>query len=199
MDMANDDYRERVNKAFQLHERSPVKNFEYFYQSQILWDETMAHSIAQFLNDHPDFQMVVLAGEQHVMFSSGIPKRTSRLTGKDYATLINGIPEEVDANVGDFVLFPDSMTLPVSPRLGVLLQEEEGKIRVKDILPGSVATQAGIRKDDAVISVDDWKIESIEDIKIALFDKKVGETVTVKVLRKRFLRRDKEIEFKVTL
>lgn len=199
MDMANDDYRERVNKAFQLHERSPVKNFEYFYQSQILWDETMAHSIAQFLNDHPDFQMVVLAGEQHVMFSSGIPKRTSRLTGKDCATLINGIPEEVDANVGDFVLFPDPMTLPVSPRLGVLLQEEEGKIRVKDILPGSVATQAGIRKDDAVISVDDWKIESIEDIKIALFDKKVGETVTVKVLRKRFLRRDKEIEFKVTL
>lgn len=199
MDMANDDYRERVNKAFQLHERSPVKNFEYFYQSQILWDETMAHSIAQFLNDHPDFQMVVLAGEQHVMFSSGIPKRTSRLTGKDYATLINGIPEEVDANVGDFVLFPDPLTLPVSPRLGVLLQEEEGKIRVKDLLPGSVAAQAGIRKDDAVISVDDWKIESIEDIKIALFDKKVGETVTVKVLRKRFLRRDKEIEFKVTL
>lgn len=159
----------------------------------------MAHSIAQFLNDHPDFQMVVLAGEQHVMFSSGIPKRTSRLTGKDYATLINGIPEEVDANVGDFVLFPDPLTLPVSPRLGVLLQEEEGKIRVKDLLPGSVAAQAGIRKDDAVISVDDWKIESIEDIKIALFDKKVGETVTVKVLRKRFLRRDKEIEFKVTL
>jgi aminopeptidase N len=198
MDMADDDYRERVNRAFQFHERSPVKNFEYFYQSQILWDETMAHSIAQFLNDHPDFQMVVLAGEQHIIFNSGIPKRTFRLTGKDYATLINGI-EEVDADVGNFVLFPEPLTLPVSPRLGVLLQEDEGKLRVKDLLPGSVAAHAGIKKDDAVISVDDWKIESIEDVKIALFDKKIGETVIVKVLRKRFLRRDKEIEFEVTL
>jgi aminopeptidase N len=199
MDMANDDYRERVSRAFQFHERSPIKNFEYFYQSQILWDETMAHSVAQFLGDHPDFQMVVLAGEQHIMFNSGIPKRTFRLTGKEYATLINGIPEEVDADVGNFILFPEPLSLPASPRLGILLQEDEGKIRVKDLLPGSVAAQAGIEEDDAIISVDDWKIESIEDVKIALFDKKVGETVTVKVLRKRFLRCDKKLEFQVTL
>ena len=199
MDMTDEDYRERVRKVFQLHERSLIKNFDYFYQSQILWDETMAHSIAQFLSDHPDYQMVVLAGGQHIMFSSGIPKRTARLTGKDYATLINGIDGELDSDIGDFVLFPNPVTPPVSPKLGVLLQEEEGRIKVKDLLPGSMAQKAGIKKDDTFVSIDDWKIESIEDVKIALFDRKVGETVTVEVLRKRFLRSDKELEFQVTL
>jgi membrane-associated protease RseP (regulator of RpoE activity) len=199
MDMADEEYMERVKKVFQLHERSTIKNFEYFYQSQILWDETMAHSIAQFLSDHPDYQMVVLAGGQHIIFSSGIPKRTARLTGKDYAILVNGIHEEIASDIGDFILFPDPITPPVSPKLGVLLQEEDGKITVKDLLPGSMAQKAGIKKDDTFVSIDDWKIESVEDVKIALFDKKIGETVTVKVLRKRFLRREKELEFQVTL
>jgi S1-C subfamily serine protease len=143
--------------------------------------------------------MVVLAGGQHIMFNSGIPKRAARLTGKDYSTLLNGVDGELDPDIGDFVLFPNPVTLPASPKLGVLLQEEEGKIKVKDLLPGSMAQKAGIKKDDTFVSIDDWKIESIEDVKIALFDKKIGERVTVKVLRKRFLRSDKELEFQVTL
>jgi uncharacterized iron-regulated protein len=199
IDMPDEEYRERVKKAFQLHEKISVKNFEYFFQSQVLWDETMAHSIAQFTADNPDYQMVVLAGEQHIIFSSGIPKRTFRLNGKDYATLINGIPEELDKDIGNFVLFPNPVTLPASPKLGVFLQEEEGRIKAKEFLPGSSALKAGLKKGDAFISIDDWKIESIEDVKIAIFDKKQGETVTVKVLRKRFLLGEKTLEFQITL
>jgi hypothetical protein len=199
IDMPDERYKERVRQAFMLHEKSNIKNFNYFFQSQILWDETMAHSIAQFMADNPDYQMVVLAGEQHIIFSSGIPKRTFRLNGKDYATLINGIPEELDKDIGSFVLFPNPVTPPASPKLGVLLQEEEGRIKVKDLLPGSIALKAGLKKGDVLISIDDWKIESIEDVKIAIFDKKQGETINVKVLRKRFLLGEKVLEFQVTL
>jgi hypothetical protein len=199
IDMPDEEYRERVKKAFNLHEKSLVKNFEYFFQSQVLWDETMAHSIAQFMAEKPDYQMVVLAGEQHIIFSSGIPKRTFRLNGKDYATLINGIPEELDKDIGNFILFPNPVTPPASPKLGVFLQEEEGRITAKDFLPGSIALKAGLKKGDAFISIGDWEIESIEDVKIAIFDKKQGETVTIKVLRKRFLLGEKILEFQVTL
>ncbi len=199
IDMPDERYKERVRQAFMLHEKSNMKNFNYFFQSQILWDETMAHSIAQFMADNPDYQMVVLAGEQHIIFSSGIPKRTFRLNEKDYATLINGIPEELDKDIGSFVLFPNPVTPPASPKLGVLLQEEEGRIKVKDLLPGSIALKAGLKKGDVLISIDDWKIESIEDVKIAIFDKKQGETINVKVLRKRFLLGEKVLEFQVTL
>jgi uncharacterized iron-regulated protein len=199
IDMPDDDYKERLKKAFQLHETSHIKNFDYFFLSQTLWDETMAHSIAQFMANNPDYQMVVLAGEQHVISSSGIPKRAYRLNGKDYSTLINGAPEELDKDVGNFVLFPNPVTPPVSPKLGIFLMEEEGRIKAKDLLPGSIALKAGLKKGDALISIDDWKIESVEDVKIAIFDKKPGDTVEVKVVRKRFLFGEKVLEFQVTL
>lgn len=199
IDMPDEDYKERVKKAFQLHETSHIKNFDYFFLSQTLWDETMAHSIAQFMANSPDYHMVVLAGEQHIIFSSGIPKRAFRLTGKDYSTLINGVPEELDTDVGNFVLFPNPITPPVSPKLGIFLLEEEGRIKAKDFLPGSIALKAGLKKGDALISIDDWKIESIEDVKIAIFDKKPGDTVNIKVIRKRFLFGEKALEFQVTL
>jgi len=143
--------------------------------------------------------MVVLAGEQHIIYDSGIPKRTFRLNGKDYATLINGVAEELDKDMGDFVLFPTPMTPPVSPKLGVFLKEQEGRVKVEDLLPESIAFRAGIKKGDTVVSVDDWKIESVEDVKIALFDKKDGDKINVKVIRKKFLFGEKVIEFEITL
>src|SRR3972149_96186 len=182
MDMYDEAYKERLNKVFLMHERSRIKNFDYFRQSQILWDETMAHSIAQFMNNNTDYQMVVLAGEQHIVYDSGIPKRTFRLNGKDYATLINGVAEELDKDMGDFELFPTPMTPPVSPKLGVFLKEQEGRVKVEDLLPESIAFRAGLKKGDTVVSVDDWKIESVEDLKIALFDKKDGDKINVKVI-----------------
>ncbi len=199
MDMYDEAYKERLNKVFVMHEGSRIKNFDYFRQSQILWDETMAHSIAQFMNNNTDYQMVVLAGEQHIIYDSGIPKRTFRLNGKDYATLINGVAEELVEDMGDFVLFPTPMTPPVSPKLGVFLKEQEGGVKVENLLPESIAFRAGLKKGDTVVSVDDWKIESVEDVKIALFDKKEGDKIKVKVIRKKFLFGEKVIEFEITL
>ena len=199
MDMTDEDYKEVLSEVFKLHEKTFIKNFSYFYQSQILWDETMAHSIAQFLVEHPDYQVVVLAGAQHIMFDSGIPQRTYRLTGKDYATLINGTSEDLAMDIGDFVLFPAPLIPPASPKLGVLLKQEDDKIKILEFQPESVALKAGLKQGDAFISIDDWKIESVEDVKIALFDKKQGETITVKVMRKKFLFGEKMLELQIAL
>jgi aminopeptidase N len=197
MDMRDEAYKERLEEIFRLHERSRIKNLDYFYQSQILWDETMAHSIAEFMNNNLGYQMLVMAGEEHIIYDSGIPQRTFRLNGKDYATLINGVSEELDKNIGDFVLFPATMTPPASPKLGVLLKEKDKKVKVEGLLPGSIASMAGLKKGDTIVSVDDWKVESVEDVKIALFDKKEGDKIKVKVIRKRFLFGKKVIEFNI--
>jgi aminopeptidase N len=197
MDMRDEAYKERLEEIFRLHERSRIKNLDYFYQSQILWDETMAHSIAEFMNNNLGYQMLVMAGEEHIIYDSGIPQRTFRLNGKDYATLINGVSEELDKNIGDFVLFPATMTQPASPKLGVLLKEKDGKVWVEECLPGSIAFRTGLKKGDTIVSVDDWKVESVEDVKIALFDKKEGDKINVKVIRKRFLFGKKVIEFNI--
>ena len=199
MDMRDEAYKERLEGIFKLHEKLMIKNLDYFYQSQILWDETMAHSIAEFMNNNPGYQMLVMAGEEHIIYDSGIPQRTFRLNGKDYATLINGVSDELDKDIGSFVLFPATMTPPASPKLGVLLKEKDKKVQIEGLLPGSIASRAGLKKGDTIVSVDDWKVESVEDVKIALFDKKEGDKIKVKIIRKRFLFGKKVIEFNITL
>ncbi len=194
MDMADATYKKRLKDIFEGHPSGTT--FDNFYQAQILWDETMAHSAAQFLKEKPDYQIVILAGAGHIMYDSGIPRRLQRLTGKEYATLING---QFDEDIGDYVLFANEIKPPFSARLGVMLDKREGGVIIEEFSPGSAALRAGLERGDTLISIDDWKIESVEDAKIALFDKKPEQTVKVRIKRKRFLLGEKEFEFSISL
>jgi aminopeptidase N len=194
MDMYDNAYRKMLMEIFENHPPGPA--FANFYQAQILWDETMAHSAADFLERSPDYQIVILAGEGHIMYGSGIPQRLNRLTGKEYVTLINGT---FDDDIGNYVIFADPVEPPFSAKLGVLLNKKDGHVVIEGIAPGSPALKAGLKKEDILVSVDGWKIETVDDAKIALFDKKPFENVQVKVTRKRFLFGDQELEFNVPL
>ncbi len=194
MDMSDDAYETRLRDIFEMHPRGT--QFDNFYQAQILWDETMAHSAADFLREHPDSQLVILAGAEHVMYDSGIPQRLQRLTGKEFATLING---NYDVDIGSYVIFAEPISPPFSAKLGVVLQKKNGRVIVQDLPPDSPALRAGMKKGDAILAVDGWKIEEIEDVRIAIFDKRPYESVRVKVVRKRLLLGEKELEFELQL
>jgi aminopeptidase N len=97
------------------------------------------------------------------------------------------------------VIFADPVEPPFSAKLGVLLNKKDGHVVIEGIAPGSPALKAGLKKEDILVSVDGWKIETVDDAKIALFDKKPFENVQVKVTRKRFLFGDQELEFNVPL
>jgi uncharacterized iron-regulated protein len=192
MDMSDEVYRERLKDVFKKHRNREIKDFDNFYQSQILWDETMAHSIDEFLRENPGYQMVVLAGTGHIMYDSGIPKRTYRLNGKEFVTIIPAA-ESLDENIGDFLYSSGYIPPPTTLKLGVILKEKNGWVEIDRIVPGSVAKSVGLEKGDILLSFDDWKIEDIADVNIFMFDKKRGENITVKVLRKRFLFGYKEL------
>ena len=49
MDFSDNEYRDRLMKVFKMHQNTKDRNFDFFYQSQILWDESMAQSIDEFL------------------------------------------------------------------------------------------------------------------------------------------------------
>jgi uncharacterized iron-regulated protein len=73
-------YRDRLRKIFDGFHTGKGNNrgFERFFQAQVLWDETMADAIVQFLKKNPDRQMVVLAGQGHIVYGDGIPSRVAR-------------------------------------------------------------------------------------------------------------------------
>ncbi len=197
MDFSYDAYRERLKKVFHEHKDFQAGNFDFFYEAQVLWDETMSESIAQFLKTHPDDQMVVLAGSGHLAYGSGIPMRTARRTGYDYAILLNDIGLEKGA--ADFVLFPGTIPGVTSPALMLYLREEAGKVKVVGFPRESISEQTGIETGDVILAVDRTPVKTIDDVKIELLSLKKGDKVKVKVLRTNFFGFTREIDFNVAL
>lgn len=77
----NADYRKRALASYEQHSQAGQGNstsFERFFTALVLWDETMAEKIAQFIKDNPDYQVVVLAGKNHITYGYGIPSRVAR-------------------------------------------------------------------------------------------------------------------------
>jgi uncharacterized iron-regulated protein len=79
IDVSNSSYRQRLLQAYQGHKNiGSAADFERFFQAQVLWDETMAETIANFLRTNPGYQVVVLAGQGHIACGYGIPNRVAR-------------------------------------------------------------------------------------------------------------------------
>jgi uncharacterized iron-regulated protein len=196
-DFSDSAYRDRLKMVFAEHKGSSERNFEFFYQAQVLWDETMAFSIDEYLNKNPGRQMVVLAGSGHLAYGSGIPKRVFRRNGYEHATILNDAA--VDREIADYLVFPEALEGVTSPKLMVILKESDGKIVITDLPENSVSRKAGIRPDDRIVSVDGEPVQTMDDVKISLFYKKQEDTITVGVVRKRFLIGEKELKFSVKL
>jgi len=197
MDFSDNEYRERLREVFQRHENWKEKNFDFFYQAQILWDETMAMSIDDFLKKNPDYQMIVLAGAGHLKYGSGIPTRAFRRNGYSYAIILSDV--EIEKGIAHYVLSPSPIDGPTAPGLTVSLMEKDGKVKIEGFPENSISEKAGLRVGDVILSLDGIAVNSIEDVRIHLFYKKRGDTVKVKVLRGGFIPGEREMEFDMTL
>lgn len=109
----NAEYRQLLLEVYQQHQKAAQGNstaFERFLQAQVLWDETMAEKIAQFVKANPDYQVVVLVGKGHIIYGYGIPSRVERRLGvgnvKMRSVLFNyieNLPLSADRPIADFV------------------------------------------------------------------------------------------------
>jgi uncharacterized iron-regulated protein len=81
IDRTNTKYQQMILASYQQHAgivSINSKSFDRFYTAQLLWDETMAESTANFVKQHPDYQTIVLAGSSHIIYGYGIPDRVQR-------------------------------------------------------------------------------------------------------------------------
>jgi uncharacterized iron-regulated protein len=196
-DFSDEDYRHRIRQVFDQHKNAESKSFDFFLQAQVLWDETMAESIDEYFKKNPDHQMAVIAGGGHLVYGTGIPKRTFRRNGLSYTIILND--GDIERNIADFIIFPQPLDGMTAPKLMATFKEEKGRIVFNDFVKESPARAAGIRADDLLISLDGVPVKTIPDIRTALFFKNKGDIMKVKVVRKRFLLGEKELEFEVKL
>ncbi len=208
-------YRERLQVIHGQHKSLPHGNknknsFGGFLQAQAIWDETMAESITNYLQKHPEKKMVVIAGAGHVYKDSAIPLRVRRRMPKiRQSVLIGDNGMETGRRQGsqvDYLMFPQPVELSPAPKVGVILKEEKetesgkgGRVRIVGISPHGDGTRAGLKEQDIIVSIDGTPVHDVADLKIALLDKKVGENVTLQILRERDLLPDENLKISLKL
>lgn len=109
----NAQYRQLLLNIFQQHQadaRVSSPSFERFFLAQVLWDETMAEGIAKFLTKKPNYQVVVLVGQGHIVYNYGIPNRVARRINKrqfSQSSVLLSSPQneqtKIDTPIADFI------------------------------------------------------------------------------------------------
>jgi predicted metalloprotease with PDZ domain len=180
IDLSNEQYREVLYQVFLIHQKHQGhQHFEYFLQTQALWDETMAQTAHEFLVQHPDTRLIVLAGNGHVMYKYGIPNRVYRRNGEPFTVIVQD--ESLNEGIGDYVLFSEEIQGKQSPKLGVGIKDKP--VVIMSVADNTPAKKAGLQVGDIITKLADWKIETLVDLKWVLFYTEMGDTVKIEVLR----------------
>lgn len=87
IDLNNEAHRQYLGEVFKDHSHDQLKDFDYFYQAQCVWEDTMAENIALYLKDNPG-KMIVFSGNGHIINRFGIPDRVLRRIPVTMATIL---------------------------------------------------------------------------------------------------------------
>jgi uncharacterized iron-regulated protein len=109
IDKSNLAYRDLSLAAYQQHKAQALAtspDFDRFYSAQLLWDETMAATAFEFYQQHPQTQLVVVAGQAHIRYGYGIPSRVARRLAKiptAQKSVILSSDEQWEQSIADFL------------------------------------------------------------------------------------------------
>jgi uncharacterized iron-regulated protein len=198
IDRSDSDYERRLLDIFRQHPHSG-RGFESFLDVQLLWDEGMAERAAAYLAAHPEQRMVVLAGSGHVARGSGIPRRLIRRLPVSSAIVLNDWAGGLEPGLADFLLLTTPRALPQPGKFGLFLETGAGVPTVENCMPDSPCTRAGLRPGDRFLSIDGEPVQDMTDLKLAMWDKQPGETVTLRISRKRWLSAPRELSYSIRL
>lgn len=200
MDLTDPYQRALVQSIFRGHDEGR-NQLDGFLRAQTLWDETMAESIVRYLNDTgpQEWRMVVVAGGNHIRHGFGIPRRVFRRLPVSQALvgskeLVVGEDKQdrlMDVDIPsfpmpayDFLAFTEYEDLPKQEvRLGILLEEAEGKVRAKGVQPGSAAEAAGVKEGDVLLEFDGIALAESFDLVYEVKRKRPGDRAVLRLER----------------
>jgi len=177
------------------------ESFASFYRVQLLWEETMAQRVVDYMNSPrgEGKRMVTITGGWHVKYGFGLPKKVLRRLPIPYAILL---PEEIstpEQKEGRLmrVELPEVPLLPAHfiwyvpyeniderrVRMGIRMEEREGRLFVVSVAPESPAEKAGIAKGDELVAFDGHPLKESVDVHFLVGEKRAGDAVQVTVRR----------------
>ena len=196
---ADEGYRQRLKAVFEHHPYQDGQSFEHFLEAQLLWDEGMAERAAAYLMEHPDHHLVVIAGNQHVAWGSAIPHRLQRRLNVPAASVLNSWDGPIEPGLADYLLMPAERPLPRAGLMGAVLEDGDNHVTISACNADSACAAAGIKAGDRITAINENRINSIVDLRLAMWDKQPGDVISIDIKRKRLLLRDKKLSYELTL
>lgn len=175
--------------------------FASFYRVQLLWEETMAQRVVDYLKSPrgEGKRVVTITGGWHVKYGFGLPKKVVRRMPMAYAVVL---PEEIstdeqkegrlmDARLPDLPLLPAQFAWYVPfesieekrVRMGIRMEEKAGRLLVQSVVEGSPAGAAGIAAGDELVALDGVPVTESVEVHHIVGDKRAGDKAEVTVRR----------------
>ena len=132
--------------------------FDRFVEAQLTWDRAMAEALAGAHRRNPAGIVVGIVGRGHLEHGYGIPHQLAAL-GVDGVEVL--LPHDADepcaelpADLADAVFVVDADgegEAPPRPRLGVIIEDADGGVRVAEVVADSVAARSGVEVGDLIV------------------------------------------------
>ena len=186
--------------AFGGH-RGTAKALEKPYRMLLLWEETMAQTVAEFLHNpiNKDKKLVVLVGGFHIQYGFGIPKRAYRRMPHNYS-IIQPTITEIPENLKDREMTVEKVSIPLyaadyawkveyrvpghnKVKLGVRLAQEKDGVRIKFVAEKSNAQNAGMKMGDLLLRMDGTTLSGVDDVLEILGEKNFDDRSTFQLRR----------------
>lgn len=169
IDQTNIEYKNSLNSIFKghipVHGKSKM-NSDFFYQSQLIWDETMAEGVDNYIKLNPQKTVVVIAGSGHIENHNGIPSRVFRRNALPYQVISTNPHKTL---VGDILTHSKgNVTIPSEKKIGVALKSNDN-LTVIRVVDKSFGSKIKIKKDDKIVKLNDENVSSISDVKRVLY------------------------------
>lgn len=103
IDLQDAEHRRYVRAVYDRHPHFSPGRYDYFYEAQCVWEDTMAEKAAGYLGAR-DGVMVILCGRGHIVEGFGIPERLRKRTGGKVVTVVPLSQESTfPRNIADYV------------------------------------------------------------------------------------------------
>jgi len=164
--------------------------FQRFVEGMLVWDGAMAQGIADRLRGPNPPLVVALMGSGHVRDGNGVQYQLNALGVKSVAA---ALPWDQSAGCGDLhpgvadVLFGIAerpvADHPDRPRLGISIEGGPGGVLIRDVVVGSIAEQAGLRKGDLIVTVAGETVRDSGDVIAAVRRQAPGTWLPLQIKR----------------
>lgn len=191
-------HRVYLERAIREHMDRSV-DLEKYNDVQCLWEEYMAQTIVDYLSswEGKDKKFLAFAGNGHIIYDFGIPKRVFRRTFLPYYTIYPAefhgskptadqdlFLQEIPLEPADFVWVISPATEEKRVYLGVQIQKtSDNKLVIQEITPASPAEKAGFMTGDIILSIDGKIVKSVMELVHYLQTKQFGDTCIVDIER----------------